>query len=189
MRVADWVSLFGLVSGPLLAVVITLWAERRRGRNERRATIVRSILLTRRQPADYGFHGSINSIPLEYAGEAQVMTAWEDYLAVVGRPSPPENDGPGMTRALADWNSQLDVLLLRMLEVQGHKERAAKGIIRANYDPIAAGAMRDMQVRALQGIPRLADAVERSAAASELMLGRLGAAQAAPTDTGREEAG
>lgn len=173
MRVADWVSLFGLVAGPVFAVIISLWSERRRARNERRSTILRAILLSRRQPADAAFHTSINSIPLEFRGKDAVLSAWEEYIAAVNRPVPTGLDVAAVRVITDDWDRKLDELLIGMLRVQGHKERAAKEIIRAAYDPVAAGTLRNLQSAVLEAIPRVAAAVERSAAASEELVARL----------------
>jgi hypothetical protein len=174
MRLADWVSLFGLVFGPVAAVIISLWLERRRAVRERQSTIMRTLLASRRQPADFAFHASINTAPIDFRGNDKVLAAWEAYIAAANKSAPADNPALLLQTTEATVKA-LDELVIAMLRALGHKERAAREIVRSGYDPNAAVDARNLQAQVLRSVVRVADAVERSASASEVMVARLAA--------------
>jgi hypothetical protein len=73
MTLNEWLTLFALVFGPVLAVLITLRSEERRSVARRRYDILRTLLSTRHTPIAPQFSMAINLIPVEFYGNKQVQ--------------------------------------------------------------------------------------------------------------------
>ena len=83
LKLYEWLTLGGVIVGPIVAVSITLWIEARRGQMEKRSNIARTLMATRHLPADVAYNGAINLIPIEFNGCQPVMDAWRAYIDAV----------------------------------------------------------------------------------------------------------
>ncbi len=82
-------TIAAIIIGPLAAVLITNRIEIRRRKFESRSHILRMLLNTRGLPGDPSWSIAINSVPIEFHGETDVMPLWRNYLqAVRFKPSP-----------------------------------------------------------------------------------------------------
>jgi hypothetical protein len=81
----DWVEITALVAGPVLAVGLSLWRERKRQRQERKLSVVRQLMLSRSNVGEAGFSAAINLVPIEYGHDEPVMTAWESFTHAADR--------------------------------------------------------------------------------------------------------
>ncbi len=79
MTTNEWLTLAAIVIGPVSAVCITLWIERRRQVRDRRLYVTRMLLMTRHLPADPQYNAAINLIPVEFNDQPKVIAAWRTY--------------------------------------------------------------------------------------------------------------
>lgn len=91
LKFSDWISLSGLICGPIVAVALTLWIDGRRKRREQRIQIMRMLLTTRHLPGDATYSVAINLIPIEFNDRKSVMAAWNSYIEAVRYIPSPEN--------------------------------------------------------------------------------------------------
>ena len=87
----EWLTLAGILIGPIIAVVLTLGVEARRRSNDQKVQVLRMLLSTRHLPGDAAYSLAINLIPVEFNKSAAVMHAWNDYIGAVQFQPSPEN--------------------------------------------------------------------------------------------------
>lgn len=83
LKLYEWLTLLGIITGPIVAVCITLAIEGRRQKRERRTIIARILMGTRHTPADAQYNGAINLIPMEFNDRKDIMAAWQKYIEAV----------------------------------------------------------------------------------------------------------
>lgn len=76
MSLADWLIIAAILVGPVTAVAITLWIDKRRDRRQRRMDLFRTLMRTRRTPVDPEHVGALNLIEIEFSKDARVLEAW-----------------------------------------------------------------------------------------------------------------
>ncbi|MHC3127981.1 hypothetical protein OB03_12145 [Brevundimonas sp. GN22] len=85
LKLYEWMTLLGIIAGPICAVLITLWVDRRRRKSDARTQILRMILTTRRLPSDPAYVMAINLIEVEFNDCPTVMKARSEYLELAVR--------------------------------------------------------------------------------------------------------
>lgn len=83
LKAYELLTLAGVFAGPLSAVLVTLWIDRRRRRSDARTQVLRMILTTRRLPSDPTYLMAVNLIEVEFNDCADVMQARREYLELV----------------------------------------------------------------------------------------------------------
>lgn len=157
-------SVFGLLAGPVAAVLISMWIEERRQRRFRQLTAARGLLIGRINLADPAFQLAINTIPIDFAENDEVLTAWEGYIEAVAKQ--PVDD----PQVREGWLTAQRTLAKSVLIAIGYKERAAAQIVR---NPYTAGAYVDnvlSQQNALKAVVDLARNTDRIATANETIV-------------------
>lgn len=117
LKFSDWVTVAGLIIGPLVAVALTLWVEGRRKRREQRVQVVRMLLATRHLPSDAAYSVAINLVPVEFNGSKNVMSAWRSYIEQVRYTPSPENKAEHSKIVAAKQTT----LIFEMLRMMGFK--------------------------------------------------------------------
>jgi hypothetical protein len=82
-KLLDWATLFALFAGPILAVLITLWSEKRRHSRQQQVQTMRMLISTRHLPGDPVYTQAINLVPIEFNRQSKIMAAWRAYVDVV----------------------------------------------------------------------------------------------------------
>lgn len=85
LKLYELLTLAGVFAGPLSAVLITLWIDRRRRRSDARTQVLRMMLTTRRLPSDPAYLMAINLIEVEFNDCDDVMKARREYLELVSQ--------------------------------------------------------------------------------------------------------
>ena len=80
LKVVDWLTIIGLVAGPILAVLVSLNREARRHKRQQQIHTLRLLLNSRDMAHDPSFFASVNVIPVDFNGNSGVMQAWRDYI-------------------------------------------------------------------------------------------------------------
>ena len=77
------IMILAVISGPIAAVLITLWSQKKSAIRERQLMTLRMLLNTRHLPSDPSYSAAVNMVPLEFNKQAKVMSAWKRYIEVV----------------------------------------------------------------------------------------------------------
>jgi hypothetical protein len=79
ITISDWAIIVATALGPLAAVMISLWVERRRNRHSVRRTILQTLLNTQFSPDDPGYQMAIMGVAVEFRKDHEVMRAHRDF--------------------------------------------------------------------------------------------------------------
>ena len=159
----DWAVVWATLVGPILAVLVTLWAQERSNARGRKEALVRQFILTRKLMGDPAFSLAINMVPVEFRHHPRVYEAWQAFVHAAGE-----------TPITKNLQTLLDDLLKEMLHVLGFREKTGQ-VLRNNYQSNAMGENLELQRQALEAVVRVANAAERSAAASETLVAGVSA--------------
>ena len=80
MTPSDWITVAGIVIGPIAAVGITLWIEGRRKKHDAKLTTLRLLLASRDFPSDPSYQVAIKLIPIEFNDCSSVLAAHREFL-------------------------------------------------------------------------------------------------------------
>ena len=155
LKFSEWLTLLGIVTGPIVAVVITLWVDGRRRARDQKSQVMRLLLNTRHLPSDPSYTIAINSIPVEFNKDKKVMAAWHVYIDAVRYKASPENTDV----ALADLRAKQTKLIFEVMKSLGYA-LAETDIQNSAY---AAGGYVDREnifIDAWRAWPRIAAALE-----------------------------
>lgn len=119
MELNDWLTLAAIVIGPVIAVAVTLWVEKRRRRAESKMTVARLFMATRHLPGDANYSTAINLIPVEFHDCPSVMAAFKEYHRQI-RGAMPENEQAREIQ-LRELTSAQTKLLSAILQSMGMK--------------------------------------------------------------------
>lgn len=88
----EWLTLVGIVVGPIFAVLISLWVENRRKNRDQKLIILRLLLTTRHLVGDPNYSAAINLIPVEFNKKPAVLKAYREFIEAVRLVPSPENE-------------------------------------------------------------------------------------------------
>lgn len=84
IKISDVAIVFATVLGPILAVQIQKFLERRRAAEERRLVIFRTLMATRASSLSPEHVAALNAIPIEFYGDkpefAEIRGIWKQYI-------------------------------------------------------------------------------------------------------------
>lgn len=81
IKLEGWLTIAAIILGPLLAFAVQNWRDKGRERERMRLEIFRKLLLTVRVAMAPNHVDALNSIPLEFYSDADIMRAWRLYTA------------------------------------------------------------------------------------------------------------
>ena len=155
LKFSEWLTLIGIVIGPIAAVLITLWVDGRRRKREQQAQVMRLLLNSRHLPSDPSYTIAINSIPVEFNSSKRVMGAWHSYIDCVRYKATTEN----AAASYEDVRAKQTKLIFEVMRSLGYK-LAETDIQNSAY---AAGGFIDRDnvfMEAWRAWPRIANALE-----------------------------
>jgi hypothetical protein len=159
MRAADWVNLAGLITGPVVAVLITLVWTRFWQAKDRKVWVLRQLAATRGLPHDPAYHIAMNAVPIEFAENPAVMETWRNYIDAANK---------GVV-----GNNEMSALISAVMRSLGYNETKIGTVLRGAYASDGFMDAQKRQAEALVGMAKTGEATTRSAAAAEEMLKRL----------------
>ena len=89
MSANEWPTIVAIVVGPVAAVLITLWRDRRNERKRRRTEILASLMGTRSARLSREHVGALNIVQLEFHGRKSIIEAYKQYIEHLRTPLPP----------------------------------------------------------------------------------------------------
>jgi len=72
----ELLTIAAILIGPLAAVLVTIWLERRREVYARRMDIFRTLMRTRRLPMSVEHVGALNLVEIEFARNKEIIDSW-----------------------------------------------------------------------------------------------------------------
>lgn len=140
----DWPATIAICAatllGPIFAVVVTRWNDDRRATRDRRMTLFRILMGTRRIQLSNEHVGALNLIEVEFADEPEILQAWKDLVAhlasTANQPTP------------QDWSDRLETLKGKLLSKIAKKlgfDATNLDVFRGGYAPNAWGQNEQRQ--------------------------------------------
>jgi len=114
----DWAVVAATFLGPIFAVMLTLWLQRRSGERYAQMEVYATMMRLRRSPTDSAFVGAYNLVPVHFHGVRKVMSRYQDFQRVINDPGwkvrealPKlvENYGVALTHLLVEMSRFLKV--------------------------------------------------------------------------------
>lgn len=124
-------TLFGLVAGPVLAILVGRLLESFKLKRERRMEIFRALMRTRRVRLAPEHVGALNLVEIEFQGKEDVLREWRAYFEHLGKSYPELSGGVSgeggvdnsevIQKTIRDGEKLLAKLLHSIARVMGFK--------------------------------------------------------------------
>ena len=82
-------TIVAVISGPVIAVLMTRYLDDLRADNARKLDIFRTLMRTRGMRLHWDHVGALNLVEVEFIDHPKVVEAWKAYLANLGKELPP----------------------------------------------------------------------------------------------------
>ncbi|MFN0118200.1 MAG: DUF6680 family protein [Elusimicrobiota bacterium] len=140
MTIADWVMVVAVLTGPLIAVQLTRYLDRKREIRERKLSIFQTLMATRSYTITWAHVEALNRIDLEFdkneKKERAVLDSWKEYLDHLGQTQIP----------VEQWAIKRIDLLVEMLHRMAtvlDYDFDKTHIKNSSYSPMAHGAIEE----------------------------------------------
>ena len=110
MALVDKLTIFALIAGPVIAVLITRYWDGKREANRRKWEIFRNLMCFRRHPLSQGFVSSLNLLEVEFHDDKAVLAAWKSLYESFRKAEPIEDN---RKKELYDERDKLRAALLQ----------------------------------------------------------------------------
>ena len=149
MTIADWLMIFAVLSGPVVAVRLTRYLDNQKEIRERKVNVFKTLMATRAYNVSWSHVEALNRIDLEFEvsnkKEKAVIAAWKEYLDLLNNTNTP----------LDQWNVKridlLVALLHKMAQVLDY-DFDKTHIKNSSYSPRAHGDTDDEQAALRRGL-------------------------------------
>jgi len=105
-----FVTIVAILVGPVIAVLITRYFDRRRERHQRQWLVFRDLMRTRRMRTSPDFVGAVNLAEVEFAQHPEVVKLSRAYLDLFNRRIPTDEEG------WPRFQAEADTILTRLLD-------------------------------------------------------------------------
>lgn len=92
MTLVDKLTIFALIAGPVIAVLITRYWDEKREANRRKWEIFRNLMCYRKHPLSRGFVSSLNLLEVEFHDDKAVLAAWNSMYEHFHKEEPIEDN-------------------------------------------------------------------------------------------------
>ena len=120
MKTGEWLTIFAILLGPILAVQAQKWVESAKEKRNRRLYIFKRLMATRGAVLSPAHVEGLNMIDLEFAGwgkkNEQVRLKWKEYLDNLASLS---DDPKVQEKQLTSWGERNQDLLAELLHEMG----------------------------------------------------------------------
>lgn len=107
--VTNGLIILAIIVGPIAAVQIDRYLERKKEKQNSRLIIFRALMATRKSILSVDHVRALNLIDVEFYGEKDVVDAWKEYLDQLCVPRGTEPEGSSA------WRNKCDDLLVELL--------------------------------------------------------------------------
>lgn len=155
LKLYEFLTLLAIITGPIIAVIVSLVMEARRRTREQQTQTLRMLLSTRHLPSDPNYSTAINLIPIDFNNNTGVMTAWNTYIETIRfRPAAEDEE----THRQKTINKQTK-LIFQMMKCLGYKLDETDIQLSA-YAADGFILRENMNIEAMLAWPRIATALE-----------------------------
>ena len=86
IKTSDWIMIFAVIAGPILAIQIQKFIEGVNESKERKIRVFKDLMATRASTLAYQHVVALNMVGLEFQGKkyTKVVNAWKTYLDHLG---------------------------------------------------------------------------------------------------------
>jgi hypothetical protein len=137
------------IVGPIAAVLITRWNDRRMQRRERLHRIYRTLMATRKSAISQEHVEAINLIEVEFHDIEPVIAAWTTYLNHLNHGHPGQGSTAEQDKAFEDKRGELLAILLVKIAAQLGITKGEIEILHGGYAP-QGWLLRDTRVNQIQ---------------------------------------
>lgn len=88
-----WLTIAAILLGPIGALLIQQWRDKRREDDKRKRQVFHQLLLTLKVPMAPRHVDALNSVPLEFYAKKEVIEAWRLYTSHLNNREMLKNDG------------------------------------------------------------------------------------------------
>jgi hypothetical protein len=152
VKVTDLAIVFATLIGPVLAIQAQKWVEQSRERAQRRASVFRTLMITRATALSPAHVEALNIVPIEFHGNkktfVEVVDAWKEYIDHLYKSQ------EDMPRWVEKRIELLNYLLFKMGSVLGYKFNSVE-ISREIYSPKGHAAVQNDQEIIRQGLAKI----------------------------------
>jgi hypothetical protein len=114
IKLEAWLTIVAIVVGPLLAFAVQHWRDKRREHWKQKVEVFRQLLLTLKVPMAQRHVDAINSIPLEFHSQSEIISAWRLYTSHL-------NNGVMLQQEPQRWGEKkLDLLVDLVSKIGDH---------------------------------------------------------------------
>ncbi len=110
----DWAVVIATFFSPIIAVLITLWSQRREATQRLRMDVFATMMRLRRQPLDREFVGSLNMVPVCFYKNKKVMAEYSLLTSAFESPFWNSPDVDARSRQVEQMRQRLAYLLSEM---------------------------------------------------------------------------
>lgn len=144
METKDIVTVVALILGPVIAVLITFWYQRRRQKYDAKEKLFLGLMAQRRiNPPTFEWANALNVIDVVFADNRDVVDKWHELYNIVNQPQ----------MNMAQWGHTYIELLSEMAKALGYRRLQQTDIDRF-YAPQAHGTQaaltQEMQTELLR---------------------------------------
>tara|TARA_B100000787_G_C16044312_1_gene228387 strand:+ start:37 stop:597 length:561 start_codon:yes stop_codon:yes gene_type:complete len=154
MTIADWLMIFAVLSGPVIAVQLTRYLDAKKITKQRKVAIFKTLMATRSYTVSWNHVESLNNIDLEFdakkTNEKAVIEAWKEYLDLLNNSTMP----------IEQWGIKRIELLVQLLHEMAKvlKYDFDKTHIKnSSYSPRIHGDTEDQQAAIRKGLLEVLD--------------------------------
>jgi hypothetical protein len=155
LTATNWILVTATLTGPIIAVIITIVTERLRSRRQSRLNIIQTILNHRQTPANDQYQWAIMAVAIEYRNDKEVMAAHLAYMRHVGLQVTPE-----MAAVHDRQTGEKLSTLMKLLFARVGSKISEADIDSLSYYTVGAGKRDEIIVNALIAIVRVANTLE-----------------------------
>ena len=132
---SDGVTIIAIITGPVAAVLITRWLDRKHDKRRRQNEVLMSLMRTRGARLSAEHVGALNIIQLEFHGRQSILAAYQRYIEHLGFPLPPVAEQQAFFAQREDRFLELIASIASDLNYQFDK----RNLERLSYAPQAWG--------------------------------------------------
>lgn len=154
MTISDWLMIFAVLAGPVIAVQLTRHLDNKREVRKRKLQIFKTLMATRAYTVSWTHVEALNRIDLEFDDktreEKEVIEAWKAYLDLLG-------DGNIPPEQWATRRVDLLVELLHKMAIVLDYNFDKTHIKNSSYSPAAHGDIEQQQEALRRGLIEVLD--------------------------------
>lgn len=145
MTAEFWITTCAIFLGPLVAVVITHFLQRRHDAFQRRLFVFRSLMATRRNPLSSERVQALNLVEVEFAKKKRVMDRFSDLLNTYNELHRWNSENRSVREAVVQEVDDKTALLLKEIGAVLGRKLENLDLLRGGYYPEAFSVLEHQQ--------------------------------------------